>query len=79
MGTAAKVALDFHIPHQPLLDGETKVQHPTSPRGLLYHLEEEVVINTPQEPPGLLVPCCVVLPTDVGVVEVPHEDQGFST
>jgi len=32
-------------------------------------LEEEVVINTFQEPPGLLTPCCVELPADIRVVE----------
>jgi len=58
--TAAKAALDFHIPHQPLLVGENTVQHHTSPRGLLYHLEEGVVINAFQEPPGLPVPCCCI-------------------
>ena len=59
--TAAKAALDFHIPHQSLLVGKNKVQYRTSPRGLLYHLEEEVVINTFQEPPGLPVPCILFL------------------
>ena len=75
--TAAKAALELHIPHQPLLVGENKVQHRTSRRGLLYHLEEEVVLNAFQEPPGLPVCYCVVPSTGVGVVEVPHEDQGF--
>jgi len=70
MVTAAKAALDFHIPHQPLLVGENKVQHRTSPCGLLSHLEEEFVTNAVQEPPGLLVPCCVVPPTDVRVGRV---------
>ena len=76
MVTAAKAALGLHIPHQPLLAGENKVQHSTSPHWLLYHLEKEVIINALQELPGLLMPCCAVPPTDVGVVEVPHEDQG---
>ncbi|KAK4823607.1 hypothetical protein QYF61_004210 [Mycteria americana] len=77
MVTAAKAALELHIPHQPLLVGENKVQHSASPRLLLYHLEKEVIINTFQEPPGLLMPCCVVPPTDISVVEVPHEVQGL--
>jgi len=38
-------------------------------------LEKEVIINAVQEPPGLLMPCCVVPPTDIGMVEVLHEDQ----
>lgn len=34
-------------------------------------LEEEVTTNTFEEPPGLLMLCYVVPPTDVGEVEVP--------
>ena len=77
MVTAAKAALELRIPHQPFLVGENKVQCSTSPRWLLHHLENEVIINTFQEPPGLLMPYCVVPPTDIGVAEVPHEDQGL--
>ncbi|GAB0210109.1 highly reducing polyketide synthase PKS6 [Grus japonensis] len=77
MVTAAKAALELDIPYQALLIGENKVQHGTSPRGLLYHLEEKFVINTFQEPPGLLALCCVLPPADVRVVEVPHKDQGL--
>ncbi|CAM9299861.1 unnamed protein product [Bubo scandiacus] len=78
MITAAKAALEPHTPHQLLLVDENKVQHSTSPHWLLYDLAKEVVINTFQEPPGLLVPCCVVSPTDIRVAEVPHEDQDFA-
>jgi len=42
MATAAKAAFDLHIPHQPLLVGEYKVQHNTSPH---WHLEKEANIN----------------------------------
>ncbi|KAK4813670.1 hypothetical protein QYF61_017637, partial [Mycteria americana] len=77
MVTAAKAALGLHIPHQPLLVGENKVQHSTSPHWLPCHLEKEVIINTFQEPPRLLMSCCVAPPTDIGVVEVSHEDQGL--
>jgi len=71
MVTADKAALEHHIPHQLLLVGQNKVQHSTSPHGLLYHLEKEVIINAFQEPAGLLMPCCVISPADIGVVEVP--------
>ncbi|KAK4805791.1 hypothetical protein QYF61_000397, partial [Mycteria americana] len=55
MVTAAKAVLELHIPHQPLLVGENKVQHSTSHRWLhLCHLEKEVIINAFQEPPRLL-------------------------
>ncbi|CAM9626289.1 unnamed protein product [Bubo scandiacus] len=47
----------------------------TGPCWLLYHLEKEFNINTFQEPPGLLMPCCVVPPTYIRMVEVPHDDQ----
>jgi len=40
-------------------------------------LEKEVIINAVQEFSGLLIPCCVFPPTDIGVVEVPDEDQGL--
>ena len=43
--TAAKAALELHISHQPLPVGESKVQRNTSPHGLLYRLEQEVIIN----------------------------------
>ncbi|PKU42448.1 hypothetical protein llap_7248 [Limosa lapponica baueri] len=68
--TAAKAALELHIPHQPLLVGENKVQHNTPPHWLLCHVEKEVTIHAFWESPGLLMPCCVVPPTDIGVVEV---------
>jgi len=55
------------------LIGGGAVQCSTSPCGLLYHLEKEVIINTFQEPPGLIMPSCVVPPTDIRVAEVPHE------
>lgn len=54
MVTATKTALEFHIPHQPLLADENKAQHSTSLHQLLYHLENEVIINTFHEPPVLL-------------------------
>ena len=62
--TAAKAVLELHIHHQPLLAGENKVQHSISPRWILYHLEKEGIINTFQEPLGLLLPCCVVPSTE---------------
>ncbi|KAM9634999.1 uncharacterized protein ACIBXB_015978 [Morphnus guianensis] len=77
MVTEAKAALELHIPHQPLLVGENKVQHSPSPRWLLHHLEKEFPISAFQEPPGLLMPCRVVPPTDIRVVEVPREDQSM--
>ncbi|KAJ7399009.1 hypothetical protein BTVI_119316 [Pitangus sulphuratus] len=77
MFTAAQAALDLHIPHQPLLAGENKVQHSIPCHWLLYHLEKEVVINAFQEPLGLIVLCCLVPPTDIRVAVLSHEDQGF--
>ena len=40
-------------------------------------MENEFVTNAFQEPPGLLVPCCVVAPADVAVVKVLHEELGL--
>ncbi|KAK4821803.1 hypothetical protein QYF61_003832 [Mycteria americana] len=77
MVTAAKAALELHIPHRRLLVGENKVQHSTSPCWLLSPWEKEVIISAFEEPPGLLMPCCVVPPRDIGVVEVPHEEEGL--
>ncbi|KAK4807192.1 hypothetical protein QYF61_024312 [Mycteria americana] len=77
MVTAAKAAFDLHIPDEPLLVGEYEVQQTPSPRQLLYHLGQEVVVDAVQEPPGLLMPFCVDPPADVRVVEGPHEDKGL--
>lgn len=74
---AAKAALERHVPRQPLLVGENKAQQRASPCWLLCHLEKEVIINTLQEPPVLLMACCVVLPTDIVMVEVPREGEGL--
>lgn len=62
MVPAAKAAFDLHILSKPLLGDEYQVQQNTSPHQFLYHLEEEVIINALQEPPGLILPCCVVPP-----------------
>jgi len=43
MVTAAKAAVELHIPHQTLLVREKEVQHSISPCGLLYHLEKAVI------------------------------------
>lgn len=45
------------------------VRYSTSPWGLPYCLEKEVIFHVFQELPALLMPCCVVPPTDIGVVE----------
>jgi len=45
--------------------------------GSYINLEKEVIINALQQPPVLLMPCCVVPPTDTSVVEVTCEDQGL--
>lgn len=42
---------------------------------LLSHLCQEVIISTFQKPSGLPVPCCVPLPADIGIPEIPHADQ----
>lgn len=63
----------LHLPCQPLLVGENKVQHSTS---ACSHLEKAVVITVCWEPPGL--PCCAVPTTDVRVIGVPQEDQDLT-
>ncbi|PKU43799.1 hypothetical protein llap_5899 [Limosa lapponica baueri] len=68
---------ELHIPHQPLLVVENKVQHDTSPCWLFYNLEKEVIIHAFLEPPGFLMPCCVVSPADTDVVEDHHEESGL--
>jgi len=40
-------------------------------------LGEEVITNALQESPRLLLSCYVVPSTDIGLVQVPHEDQGL--
>ncbi|PKU42018.1 dual specificity protein phosphatase cdc14b-like [Limosa lapponica baueri] len=75
MVTADEDAFDLHIPTEPLVVDEYEVQQNTSPCWLFCHLEEEVVNNAFWEPPGLLMFCYVISPADIGVVELPHEDQ----
>lgn len=70
---SAKAALETHVPHQPLLVGKNNVQHSNSPCLPLHDSEKHVF----QESPGLLMPCCVVTPVGIGVVEIPHENQGL--
>lgn len=65
----------LHVTHHPLLTGEDKVQHSTFPCGFLYHLIEELIISTFQQSLWFLESCYVVLPTDNGMVEVPHENH----
>jgi len=77
MVIAGKAALELHIPKQALHAGENKVQHSTYPCGLFCHLEKEFFIIAFEESSGLLLPCCVVPPTDFRVVEVRDEDQGL--
>lgn len=74
--TAAQASLELHVPHHPLLVGENKIQHSTSPCWLICHLEKEVS-SAFQEPAGLSMSCCVIIPTDTVLYEVPHEDQGL--
>lgn len=66
MVTVSKAALELHIPHLPLLVGESKVQHSASPCWVLCPLENEVIMNIFQELPGLFTLCCAVPPTDYG-------------
>ncbi|KAM6306894.1 erbin-like [Podargus strigoides] len=71
-----RIPFSFTLATSPSLF-ENKVQHGTPSRQFLYHLEKEAVINAFQESPGLLAPRCAVLPTDIWVIEVSHEDQGL--
>jgi len=71
--STARATLELHVTHQLLLC-EDKVQHSTLSHGFLYYLEEGLAINTFQKPLRFLVHCCVVPPTDIVVVKVPHKD-----
>lgn len=79
MVTAAKAAFEFHSPNKSFPVCENEVQQSTSSHRLLCQLDQEVITDALQEPPELLMPCCVVPPADVGVVEVHHEDHGPQT
>lgn len=60
MGTSAKVSFYFHILNECLV-GEHEIQQNTSPQWLLYHLSDEFVIDTLQEPQHKHCLCLVVL------------------
>lgn len=49
-------------------------QFPQVPQMLLVRSNGLVYL---QEPPGLLVPCCVVPPASTGMVEDSQEEQGL--
>lgn len=74
--TVAQASLELHVLHHTLLVSENKIRHSSSRCWLICHLEMEG-INVFQEPAGLPVSCCVILPTDTGVFEVAYEDQGL--
>lgn len=59
---ATKVTFDLHIPNEPFIVAEFEVQLSTPPCWLLCHVAEEVVIESLQEPPGLLMYCVTVRP-----------------
>jgi len=65
MVTAGQAAFGVHSP------SEDKVQQRTSPHWLLYYLGQEVLTDALQDSPGLIMSCCVVLPADIRVVEIP--------
>lgn len=49
----------------------------TFPCWLLNHLCLEIIVSALQTPSELLVPCCVVPPADIGVVQFPPEYLGL--
>lgn len=59
---ATKVTFDLTIPNEPFIAAGFEAQLSTSPCWFLCHLGEEIVIDTLQEPPGLLMPCATVHP-----------------
>jgi len=64
MITGARAAHDLHLPKELLLVFKYEVAQSTCPCSFLSCLYEEVTTNALQKPPGLLVPCYVVLPAD---------------
>ena len=68
MVTSVMAAPDLNSPNHFIFVCKYVAQQTTLPHRLLKHLCEEVSINAFQKPPGFLVPCCVVLPADTGVV-----------
>lgn len=64
-------AISPHVPSH--LICECQVQQSISPHQVLHHLCWDVAIKANQKPSGLLVPCCVAIPSDIRVIEVPHE------
>ncbi|KAM6111527.1 arrestin domain-containing protein 3-like [Phoenicopterus ruber ruber] len=75
----SKAAFDLNILNEPLIAGECEVQQSTSPYWRLYLFGQDLVIDALQEPPVLLMSCCVVPSADIGMTQVPQEDQGLTT
>lgn len=77
MITAAKTALEIYIPHQTLPADVNEVQHNNLSLLAPLVLEKEILTNTFQELPGLLMLWCAAPPADISMVEVLREDQGL--
>ena len=75
MVMVARAAPDLHTPNQFFLCKNQVLQN-ISPLHVLSHLYQEIVINALQKSAGLLLPCCVAPPTDIGVVNGFCEDLG---
>lgn len=77
--TTAKADFDLHILNKPpcivVLGVLGPAEHLSSLASL--SLMSQVITDALREPPGLLMSYCVVFPKDIGVLEVPHEDQGL--
>ena len=76
MVAAAQAASNVDIFDDLFHTDEQQVQQRLTSGWSVHYLDQKVVISGFHEPSGPLAARCVVFPTDVRVVEVPHQDEG---
>ena len=77
MVAAAEAASNVDIFDDLFHTGEQQVQQRFTSGWSVHYLDQKVVNNGFQKPSGPLAAHCVVFPTDVRMVEVPHQEEGL--
>ena len=77
MVAAALVVPSVYNFNNLLCIGQHQVQQQFTSSQPVQYLNQKVIINGFQEPPGPLGTRCVVSPSDIWMVEVPHQDESL--
>jgi len=77
--TVPKTAPSLHISHQSSSVCEQQVKWGTCSVRLSYHLHQESIFHTFQEPPRLLLLDCIIFAAHIREAEIPHENKGWQS